>query len=474
MDISRARLYGLGAVLIVLVSSVVVATVFGQVAGPDQRLLIRNANLFDGTGAALRPGTDILIEAGKVQAVGPNLKAPADVRVIDAAGAFVMPGIIDCHVHLDAPIVFQVTPTEKEEIVANSPKAFLYNGVTTVLNVGSPADWIFRMRDDQRAGRLLSPRIYATGKAFTPDGGWGSRHGGTVNTPEETRALIREYVTRQADGIKMLLDHGLGGSHTYKVMPEEVLQAIADETHRVHLPLHVHAINLEDYRLAVPLKPRAIHHGLSDPLSPADPLIKQMVDGHIALVPTIALFESFNSFDGHPERFDDPVLRGSVPTFLLEHMRRPEFRKVEKQRFSEVARMDVYPWAKRVVPIIERNTKRMYDAGVKVGVGTDAGGPVGYNFQGYQTPREVELLVECGLTPTQALVAATRDGAEIIGAQDRLGTIEPGKFADLLILDASPLSDIHNIRKIRAVIVGGVAYARSELAYRPRSSPANR
>ena len=109
----------------------------------------------------------------------------------------------------------------------------------------------------------------------------------------------------------------------------------------------------------------------------------------------------------------------------------------------------------------------MRDAGVKIGVGTDAGGTVGYNFQGFQTPREVELLVDSGLSPMEALVAATRTGAEIIGVHDSLGTIDRGRLADLLILTADPLADIHNIRRIETAIQAGAVHPRDDFAARP-------
>jgi hypothetical protein len=230
--------------------------------------------------------------------------------------------------------------------------------------------------------------------------------------------------------------------------------------------MYVHAINLDEFKRAVAIRPRAIVHGLEDPIPPRDTLLKDLVDRQIAVVPTISLFEAFNRLDGKPEAFDDPVLKASLPTFLWERMRTAEYMKGEKARFQQVARMDVYAWAARAVPIFKENTKKMHDAGVKIGVGTDAGGTVGYNFQGYQTPREVELLVESGLTPMEALVAATRHGAEIIGAEKTLGTLEPGKTADLIVLTADPLKAIANVRRIETVVQAGAVYARDEFAYK--------
>ena len=166
---------------------------------------------------------------------------------------------------------------------------------------------------------------------------------------------------------------------------------------------------------------------------------------------------------GLAARFDDPVLQGSVPPFLLAAMRRPEYRAVERQRFLDVARMDAYTWADTHMKHFMANTLAMHRAGVKIAVGTDAGGPVGYNFQGYNTIREMELLVDTGLSPMDVLVAATRTGAELIGVSDRLGTLTPGTLADFLILDANPLSDISNIRRIRTVVLGGVPHDRATL-----------
>jgi imidazolonepropionase-like amidohydrolase len=435
------------------------------VKGESDALFVKNANLIDGTGKAARPGVHLLIENGAITAVDRELSPPPEARVIDATGKFVVPGLIDAHVHLDAPMVFQITPEEKKEILEQIPRAFLFNGVTTVLNVGSDAEWIWEQRAAQREGRLLAPRIYAMGRGLTPEGGWGSRHGGGLTEPEDARSIALEYASKDTDGLKIMIEDGLGASGTYTVMPQDILQAIAAVAHEKNLPIYVHAINIDEFKIALPLEPRAIMHGLEDPIPEGDPLLEQLVDNDIAVVPTISLFEAFLRFDEGPKGWEDPVLKGSVPLFLLTRMKTPEYRKIEKERFLEVARMDAYAWAEEKIPIIKENVRKMHRAGVRIAVGTDAGGPVGYNFQGYNTPWELKLLVECGFSPMEALVAATRRAAEVIGVQDQLGTLEPGKRGDLLILEANPLEDIGNIRKITMVIQDGKPYRRAELAY---------
>jgi hypothetical protein len=250
-------------------------------------------------------------------------------------------------------------------------------------------------------------------------------------------------------------------------MPNDMLQAIVDVSRGKDIPMYVHAINLSEYRRAVQINPRAIIHGLEDRIPAGDPLIEELVERDIGVVPTVSLFESFLHADPHagPE-LDDPVLEASVPTFLLERMRREDFMRIENQRFIEAsARMDAYAWVRDRIPVFRENVTRMHRGGVRIAVGTDAGGTVGYNFQGYNTPWEVKILVECGLTPMEAIVAATRNGAEVIGVADELGTIEPGKKADLLILSANPLENIENIRRIERVVQSGRVHQRSEFAY---------
>lgn len=433
-------------------------------------LVVRGVTVVDGTGAPPRANVDVLVREGRIVTIGTKLNAPSGTAEVHARGAWVVPGLIDVHVHLDAPMVFQITEEERTRILDHVPRAFLYHGVTTVLNVSATPEWIFDLRSKQRDGRVLAPRIFTTGRSITPDGGWGSRHGGALADVATTRATVRRYVDLGADAIKIIVEDGLGHSGTYTEISDEMLRAAADEAAIARLPVVVHAVNLHEYRRALQIRPRAIIHGLEDPIPAGDGLLAELRNGNVFVAPTLSLWESFNSHERHPERFDDPTLHGSVPPFLLAAMRRPEYRAVEKKRFLEVARMDAYAWADAHMGTFVANTLAMHRAGVKIAVGTDAGGPVGYNFQGYNTIREMELLVDAGLSSMDVLVAATRTGAELIGAADRLGTLAPGKLADFLILDANPLSDIRNVRRVRTVVLGGVALDRAALDARANAS----
>ena len=438
----------------------------GEQTGNVNELLIKNISLIDGTGVDVQLRMDIRISEGRIVEIGSNLTVPSTSKTIDGSGKFVIPGLIDTHAHLDASVVFQLSEEEKSEIIEHTPKAFLYNGVTTILNVSSDTDWIFAQRQAERDGQLISPRIYAMGRALTPAGGWGSRHGGELVDAESAVVRAQDYVSRGTDGFKVMIEDGLGASGTYTRMSDAMMMAIAAVAKQNNVPIYTHAINLDEFHSAVKIGSRAIIHGLEDPIPEGDSILQNMVKNNIAMVPTQSLWEAFLRHDDAAADLNDPLLRSSVPHFLLDNMQDSEYRAEETRRFLAVANMPVYEWVEEKIPIFLENILKAHQAGVVIAVGTDAGGPVGYNFQGYNTPWEVKLLVKAGLSPMEALLAATRNGATVIGVEDKLGTVEEGKLADFLILSANPLENIENIRKIETIIYKGKAYPREEFAYK--------
>lgn len=432
-------------------------------AGND--LLIKDVTLIDGTGVEPQAGVDIRISGGKITEIGSDLSTDPDTETIDGSGKYVIPGLIDAHAHLDAPMVFQLTPEEKKQIIEHNPRAFLYNGVTAILNVSSKVDWIFEQRQAEQEGRLLSPRLYVMGRSFTPEGGWGSRHGGALADADAALARARDYISRGTDGFKVIIEDGLGASGTYNRMSDEIMMAISQIAQENNVPIYTHAINLDEFHSAVAMSSTAIIHGLEDPIPPGDTILQDMVVNNVMFVPTHSLWEAFLRHDEAAADLDDPILRGSVPHFLLDYMQDPDYRAEETRRFLAVANMPVYKWAEDKIPIFSENILKAHQAGVVLAAGTDAGGPVGFNFQGYNLPWEVKLFVQAGMTPMDALVAATRNGARVIGVEDQLGTVEAGKLADILILTANPLDDIENIRKIETIVYKGKAYPREAFAY---------
>lgn len=460
--------YGRGFSLTVLALAILVplSTAARDLSADSGTIVIRDTTVIDGTGADPRTEVDVLIRGERVVAVGPDLDVDAGTRVLDGSGKFVVPGLIDTHVHLQFPIVFQLSPDEREVVISHTPKAFLYNGVTTVLNVSANNEWILARRDAQRAGRMVGPTIYALGESFKPVDGWGSRHGAASRDATEARDMALSHVSSGVDGFKIVIEDGLGSQGTHVEMPAEMLQAIVDVARANDLPIYTHAINLHEYHRAADIRSKAIIHGLEDPIPSGDTIIDKLLEHDIIVTPTVSLFESFLQPDPRAGfDLEDPVLEQTLPPFLLEKMRRKDFMEEEKRLFSEASNMDAYAWARSRIRIFRENVERMHEAGVTFAVGTDGGGTVGYNFQGYNTPWELKILVECGFTPMEALVAATRNGARLIGIEDHVGTVEPGKIADLLILSDDPLADIENIRRIEWVIQYGKPSQRSSFAF---------
>jgi imidazolonepropionase-like amidohydrolase len=438
-------------------------------AAPPSSILIADAVVIDGSGAPARPATDILIRGGLIVAIGPHLARPPGARILEARGKYVVPGLIDAHVHLEFPMLASLAPDEERQIVEESPRAFLYNGVTTVLDAGALLPFILKEADDQRRGRIQGPRIFTLGTPFTPEGGWGSRHGFGVKDAAAARARARAELALGVSGLKLMVRDASPDESGAFEMPPEMLEAILAEARAAKARIYVHALSLSEFREAVGFSAFALMHGLGDPLPPGDPLFQTLAERGVPVVPTISLFQSFLApAPWAGQGLEDPILRASVPTFVLERMKSPAFMEAEKRAIRKGAGFDPFSWAQERVPVFCRNIAAMHAAGVKIGVGTDAGGQTGYNYEGYNTPWEISSLVRCGLSPLEALTAATGTNAEILGVEDRLGVLQPGKIADLLVLAKDPLADIDNLRAIDFVMQGGVLHLRAEFAYRPR------
>ena len=440
--------------------SLTILSLSGFAQTDEAGIVIRNVNLIDGTGMDTQYAVNIGIRDGRIAEIGRTLQWSNQAQIIDGEGRFAIPGLIDAHVHLDTAVFAQLSETERAEVIHHNPRAFLYNGVTTVLNVSSDEEWIWKLRKAQRAGEVIAPRIYAMGSMFSPKGGWGYAAG----LPDSHSAGLKakHYVSKKTDGFKIILEDGLGRSGKFTEMPDDMLNTIVAIGRQHNIPLYIHAINIEEYKRAIAAQPRAIVHGLEDPIAAHSDLLVKLKQHNIYVVPTLSLFKSFVSYDGS---LDSIILRNSVPGFMLEYAKDREYMERERTILNEYTGIDSYEWVKEKLPLFMKNTTLMRQAGVKLAAGTDAGGTVGYNFQGYNTPWELKLFVECGLTPMEALVAGTRNGAEVIGVDNILGTIEPGKFADVLILGSSPLDDIGNIRDIDLVIQNGRIYERDYFAY---------
>lgn len=410
--------------------------------------VFKNFTLIDGTGKAPSASAAIIVDNGRIRWVGPasQVKAPASAETIDLAGKYVMPGLINLHGHVGNTVgLEQNAKFYTRENIEKNLKTYASYGVTTVLSMGTDQDLIFKVRDEQRAGRPGETRVYTAGQGFTFKGGYGGLPGVTspLSSVSEVEPAVAAQANKHVDIIKLWLDDHLG---TFKQkMPYDIAKAIIDNAHAHHLPVAAHIFYLQDATQLVDFGVNGLAHSVRD--KPVDQaLIANMKKhGTWQIAATLSREASMFVYGEAPPFIDDPFFKRGVSEDVLKTLRDPAYQK----KMAADPHFGQYPG---ILKMAQKNLKTLADAGIKFGMGTDTGPPG--RFPGYFEHWELELMVQAGLTPNQVLTAATRNGAEFLKAKD-LGTLEPKKWADLIVLDRNPLDDIKNTRSIEAVYIAG-------------------
>ena len=413
-----------------------------------ETLILRDFTLIDGTGKAPLGQAAMVIEDGRIRWVGPaaRLEAPANAKTVRLPGKFVMPGLIDTHVHLGLTTDGYTVDAENQTMsnVEAQLRTYARYGVTTVQSQGTDQDIILRMRDAQRSTRPREARIYSAGLGIVAAGGYGGLAGVTkpVATPAEAEQAVDREARRHVDLIKFWLDSELG---TMPLMPPDLSAATIEAAHAHKLRVVSHIFYLDDARRVLSQGVDGLTHAVRDQLVD-QPLIEGMKRGkQWQMASTLAREQALFAYGARAPWLDDPFFRQAVPAATLTLLASPEHQAkiAAGAHFDELAGF---------LENAKRNLKRLADAGVLYAMGTDAGGP--WRFPGHAEHAELELMVEAGLTPMQAIVASTASGAKFLQAED-LGTLEQGKWADLIVLDANPLAEIRNSRTIHAVYIAG-------------------
>ena len=417
--------------------------------------VFKGFTLIDGSGGASAASSAMIVDNGRITWVGPTakLKAPAGAETIDLAGKFVMPGIINLHCHLGN--VVDLTQDKKfytRQNVEKDLNTFASYGVTTVLSMGTDQDLIFRIRDEQRAtGRPSMTRVYTAGQGFAFKGGYGGLPGVTFSLQDtsEVEKDVAELAKKKVDIVKMWVDDHMGHM---KKMPFEIAKAITDSGHNHGLPVAAHIFYLDDAKKLAAAGVNGFAHSVRD-----KPVDRELIDrmkkiGTWLAAPTLSREASTFVYAKAPPFLNDPFFTRSVSPKALATLKSAEYQK-------EVAADPDYPKLPGTLEMAKKNLKKLSDAGVKYGFGTDAGPPG--RFPGYFEQWEMDLMVEAGLTPSQVIRAATKSAAEFLHAKD-LGTLESGKWADLVVLNADPLKNIRNTRTIQSVYIAGNRVAGSK------------
>jgi imidazolonepropionase-like amidohydrolase len=410
--------------------------------------VFKGFTLIDGSGRAPAAGSAMIVDNGRISWVGETskLKPPAGAQTIDLSGKFVMPGIINLHGHLGN--VIDLTQDRKfytRENVEKDLNTYASYGVTTMLSMGTDQDLIFRIRDEQRAsGRPSMTRVFTAGQGFAFKGGYGGLPGVTfaLEDTSEVEKDVAGLANKHVDIVKMWVDDHLGHM---KKMPFEIAKAIIDSGHKHSLPVAAHIFYLDDAKRLAGAGVNGFAHSVRD--KPVDQELIDTMKSHGTWLAAATLTREASTFVyAKPAPFlKDPFFTRSVSAKTLATLKSPEYQK------SIADDPDYHEYA-GILEMAKKNLKKLSDAGVKYGFGTDAGPPG--RFPGFFEQWEMELMVEAGLTPMQVIQAATKNAAEFLAAKD-LGTIEPGKWADLVVLNADPLKSIRNTHTIQAVYIAG-------------------
>lgn len=410
--------------------------------------VLKNFTLIDGTGQPAASEISMVIVDGWIQSVGPaaNIKAPAGADVVDLTGKFVMPGIINLHGHVGTTVDMQQDAKfYTRENVERQLHTYATYGVTTVVSLGTDFDPIYQVRADQRAsGRPHEARVYTAGRGFVAKGGYppsgGMRY--EVETPADCARDVAELAAKKVDFVKIWVDNRFGKG---RKLPIELSRAIIADARRHGLKVVAHIVNLDDAKELVDAGIYGLAHSVRD--RPVDPALMDAMKKHGAWQMAATLTREISTFIyiQPPKFLDDPFFTRSVPPQVIQALKSPQY----------IGRIQSDPDFSKFEGLLEmakQNLKRIADAGVKLGFGTDSGPPG--RFQGYFEQWELELMTGAGLTPAQVITAATKSSAEFLGAKD-LGTLERGKWADLVVLSKNPLDDIRNTRSIESVYIAG-------------------
>jgi imidazolonepropionase-like amidohydrolase len=394
------------------------------------------ARVIDGTGRTIDDAV-IVVRDGRIAAVGPRASTPvpAGATRVDSSGKTIVPGLVNAHGHVGNTVGLRTDPQGyTRENLIRQLRTYSQYGITTVYSLGDDEAEGFKLRDEQASGTLNRARLFVAGPV--------------INGPnaEAAKAMTDKVADMKPDLLKIRVDDNLG---TGKKMPEEAWRAVIARAHERKLRLAAHLYYLADGKALLSAGADFIAHSVRDLPVDAE-FIGALKARDVCYCPTLMREVSTFIYDSTPPWVNDPFFLQGVDASIAKQLSDPE----RQAQVRASAAWKLGQQYKTQLEVAKRNLKAVADQGVRIAFGTDTGPPA--RFQGFFEHLELEMMVEAGLTPLQALVSATGDAARCHQKTGEIGTIQAGAVADLLVLAANPLQDIRNTRRIDSVWIAGI------------------
>jgi imidazolonepropionase-like amidohydrolase len=444
-------------------------------AQPKARAYL-GATVFDGTGRDAVRNAVVVVRGERVLALGPRatVQIPDGAERIDVAGKWIVPGLIDAHVHFfqsgglyTRPDVIDLTARRSyaaeqagiQRRLLSTFRRYLASGVTSVVDPGGPF-WLAEVRDRAHSERL-APRVAIAGPLISTRPASPLRDLGDppiieVTTPEAARDLVRRELARNPDLIKVL----------YGVTPDlpaersrPIVRAAVEEAHAGGKRVAIHATELEAARIALEAGADILVHSVDDKHVDAE-FLALAKRRNVLYIPTLIVLPDYVAVLGEHVKLLEIERRLGDPDAIASWA---DMAKARASLGPEELR-EREERTRRRVKIQAANLRAVRDTGITIAAGDDAGN-IG-TLHGPSFHRELLAMVDAGLTPREVLVAATRGAAHVFAARPSFGTLERGKLADFLVLDGDPLADIANLQQLRIVVKGGDALDPGQLAPR--------
>jgi len=417
-------------------------------------LLISNVAIIDGTGRAPIDNAFVLVEDGLITRVSQSpLDAPRGVQTIDGNGKYLIPGLMDLHIHLMGGTKVEIDGLRGADVDRSAGlralHSYIYAGVTTVYDAGNNPEFILGLRADERAGSIVAPRIFATGAIVTYPGSHGSSPMAVhIDDWPEGIPILDAYLETEPDVVKLTFEErGWGARETIPMFPLDLMQTVIEYLNDAGVRTVVHTSSERRARQAMFAGiDNLAHPVIQGPIT--EDFARLMGAKKIPMVTTLTIGENYSRLAEHPEYLDQSLYKAVLTAEEIEELKTVKQKEYEERTWTW--------WMKIMTEIAQDNVRKIHEAGGLLCAGSD-------QTRGTDLHRELELLADAGIANLDIIRIATLNCARFLGLEDDLGSIEAGKLADMVLVDADPLADINNLKQISAVIKGGELVDRSKL-----------